>query len=118
MVSDVRCIKGPLPAGLRPGIGGVVVIHVAEQQAARRAVDDQPQILVDAHRPEVPVPRPVQLVEVHSRAAGVQLEIKGRGLDGFLLLTRQPGEAVGEGVGNAEVRGWRSDRVSAFRLDS
>ena len=33
----------------------------------------------------------------------VQLQVEGRRLDGLLLLAGQAGEAVGEGVGDAEV---------------
>jgi hypothetical protein len=66
-------------------------------------VDDQPDVAVDAHRPEVLVLRPVQLVELHPRVGGVELEVEGRGLHGLLLFAGQLGEAVGEGVGDAEL---------------
>jgi hypothetical protein len=45
----------------------------------------------------------VELVQAHARMRRVQLQIKGRGLDCFLLVTGQACQAVGEGVGYAEV---------------
>lgn len=89
----------------RPGVGVIVMTHVAEEQARTRAVDDQPDLLVDPDRPEVLVPGAVQLVELHPGARGVELEIEGGGLDGLLLGAGELGEAGGEGVGNAEVHG-------------
>ena len=35
--------------------------------------------------------------------AGLSLEVEGRRLDGLLLVAGQPGEAVGERVGDAEL---------------
>ena len=35
----------------------------------------------------------------------VHLQVKGRGLDGLLLLAGEFGEAVGEGVGDEELHG-------------
>ena len=55
------------------------------------------------HRREILVARLVELVELHPRVGGVELEIERRRLDRFLLLARQPREAVGEGVGDAEI---------------
>jgi len=52
---------------------------------------------------EVLVPRLVQLVQAHARIGRVQLEVEGGGLDGLLLLASQLGEAVGEGIGDAEI---------------
>ena len=57
---------------------------------------------LDPHRPEVLVLRLVELVELHARVGRVHLQVEGRGLDGLLLVAGQPGEAVGEGVGDAE----------------
>ena len=42
-------------------------------------------------------------MELQSRPGRIQLKVKGRGLHGILLVTGELGEAVGEGVGNAEV---------------
>jgi len=36
-------------------------------------------------------------------AGRVELQVEGYRFDGLLLVTGQPGEAVGEGVGDAEV---------------
>lgn len=45
----------------------------------------------------------IQLVETHTGAGGVQLQVKRRRLDRFLLVARQSGKAVSEGVGNSEI---------------
>ncbi len=66
--------------------------------------DDQTNIAAHAERPEVPVLGLIKLVKLHAWTRRIQLQIKGCGLDGLLLLAGQFGEAVGEGVGDAEVR--------------
>jgi hypothetical protein len=68
-------------------------------------VDDQADIAADPDRPEVLVPRRVQLVKTEARAGRVQLQVKRRGLDGLLLVAGQAGQTVGKGVGDAEVHG-------------
>ena len=42
-------------------------------------------------------------MEAETGTRRVQLQIKRRRLDSFLLRTIQPGEAGGEGIGNAEI---------------
>ena len=79
-----------------------MVIDVAEKQACVSPVDDQPDVAADTDRPEVLVLCLVELVELHARVGRVHLQVKGRGLDGLLLLAGQSGEAVGKGVGDAE----------------
>jgi len=86
-----------------PGIGLVVVVDVAEQQAARLAMHDEPDVGGDAHRPEVPVSGPVQLVKAHAGVGRVDLQIEGGGFGRLLLVAVQPGKAIGEGVGNTKV---------------
>lgn len=78
------------------------------RETARRFVNDQSDIGTHAHRPEVLVARLVELVELHSRIGRAHLQIKRRRLDGLLLVTGQPGEAVGERIGDAEFHaiGW------------
>ena len=87
----------------RPVVGLVMVVDVAEQQTGRRLVHDDRDVRIHTHRLEVLVLRFVQLVELQSRCRQIHLEVKGRGLDGFLLLSRETGEAIGEGVGDEEV---------------
>ena len=43
------------------------------------------------------------LWKLHPGIGRVELQVEGRRLDGLLLVAGQPGEAVGEGVGDAEV---------------
>ena len=47
-------------------------------------------------------------MELHTRIGGVQLQIKSRRLDSFLLVAGQFGKAVGEGVGDSELHNYRS----------
>ena len=41
-------------------------------------------------------------MEAEARPRWIHLQVKGRGLDGFLLVAGQPRKAVGERVGDAE----------------
>lgn len=88
---------------LGPRIRGVVMIDVAEHQARCRLVNDETQIATDAHGPEVRVLGLAQPVKLHSRTRGIQLQIERRRLRELLLLAGEPGQTVGEGVGDAEV---------------
>ena len=42
-------------------------------------------------------------VQLHARIGRVLLQVKGSDLDRLLFVGGQAGEAVGEGVGNAEL---------------
>ena len=90
------------PPSLGPRIGRVVVPDITEQQARGCPVDDQANIFADANRPEIRVARPVEPMKAQTRARQVQLKIKRRRLDRLLLRAVQPGEAGGEGIGDAE----------------
>jgi hypothetical protein len=90
-------------APLRPAVSRVVVIHIAEKQARFRAVDNEADVRVHPYGQEILVFRLVQLVELHPRTGRIHLQIKGRCLDGLLLLARETGKAVGEGIGNSEI---------------
>lgn len=80
----------------------VVVADIGEQQAARRAVHDQADIVVNADRPEVGVLGAVQLVDAQAGCGGVELQVERGGLHSFLFLSGQAREAAGEGVGDQE----------------
>ena len=88
---------------LCPTISLVVMIHIAEQQAGFCPVDDDAQIAIDAYRPELLVLCPVKFVKTHAWIGRIHLEIESRGLDGFLLFACEFGEAVGEGISDAEL---------------
>ena len=88
---------------LCPLIGFNAVIDVAKQQAVARLVNDDAKVAADPHRPEILAPGVAELMKTHSRVGQIQLQIKGRGFHGLLLVAGQFGEAVGEGVGDAEV---------------
>ena len=78
------------------------MVDVAEQETARRLVDDEANILIHVDRPEVLVFRPFDLVELQAGPRRVELQVEGGRLDGRLLVPGQPGEAVGECIGDAE----------------
>ena len=88
-------------AAFGPLVGSVVMIDVAEQQAALRAMDDQPDVAADTHGPEVFVFGFVELVELHARIGRIKLQVERCRLHGFLLVTGEPRETVGESVGDA-----------------
>ena len=66
-------------------------------------MDYEPDVPTDSYRPEVLVPRLVELVELHARVRWIDLEIEGRGLGGLLLVAHQPGEARCKRVGDSEL---------------
>ena len=47
----------------------------------------------------------LELVKLHPGVHRVELEVEGGGLGGLLLVAGQTHEAVGDGVGDAEVHG-------------
>src|ERR1017187_7442985 len=95
-------------------VGGVVWgVRVTEQETGLRFVNDEPDAGVYPHRPKVLVPRFVEFVEAQARTRGVHLQVKGRCFYRLLLVASEAREAVGEGVGDAEVHqrsfsSWRS----------
>jgi hypothetical protein len=66
---------------------------------------DQPDIGIDPHRPEILILGAVELVEGESRCGRIHLQVEGGGFHRLLLLGRQPRQAVGERVGDAEFHG-------------
>ena len=66
-------------------------------------MNNQPDITADAHRPEVRIPYCIQLVELHTWIRRIELQIKHRQLDRFLLTSSQLGKAICESVGDSEV---------------
>src|SRR6516165_4923568 len=95
------CLSIPAPLG--PFIGGVVMPNIAEHEARRGAMDDQADVVVDPHRPEIRVARPVEPMQAQTGRRSVQLQIERRGLDRLLLGAIEPREAGGEGIGDTEV---------------
>ena len=60
-------------ASLAPRIRAVVVVDVAEEQTRVRAMNDEPDVGVHAHRPEPLVPGLVQLVKTEAGRCGIHL---------------------------------------------
>lgn len=87
------------------------MIDVAEHQARRRPMNDQPDIAADADRPEVRIPRLGEPVKLHRWVRRIKLEIERRRLHSLLLLASQPGEAIGKGVGDSEVHSKRQPPI-------
>lgn len=79
------------------------MIDVAEKQTSSCSVDDQPEIVVDAKRPEIHVLGFIELVKAETRIRGIELQVKGCRFDSLLLLARQTREAISEGVSHTEV---------------
>jgi hypothetical protein len=52
-------------------------------------MDNQSNVAVDPHGPEILVFRLIKFVKTHSGIGGVDLQIKGRRLDRLLLVTGQ-----------------------------
>ena|GEM_PF-2747566 len=99
-----RFSDGAQSFAARPAIGVVVLSVVAQKNRVVRLVDDEPNAVVDADRPEVSVLAAVQPVKLHPRICRVHLKVKRRCFDEFLLVSCGTGEAVSEGVGDAEVQ--------------
>ena len=106
------CRMPPQPPPHRPLVRRVVMVHVAEQEARRGPVDDQPEVAADAGGPEVLVLRPLDLVQIQPRPSRVHLQVERGGLDRLLLLAGQLREAVGEGVGDAELHAYTAKQKS------
>ena len=64
---------------------------------------NQPDICIDAHRPEIRVYGTVQPMEMQPPAGRIELQVECRRLDGLLLRTGQPYEACCKGIGDAEL---------------
>ena len=75
-LDDLRCARLGVcfdAATLRPGIGVIVVSDIADQKAVLGLVDDQANVTIDPHRPEIGVLRLVDAVELKPRRGGVHL---------------------------------------------
>ena len=91
-----------LPA-FRPAVGIVVAPNVAENHIVAGAVENDAQVEANAGRPEIGVLGVGQFMHAQSGLRRIGLQVKGRGLDRFLLLIGQPPEAGGKGVCDAKV---------------
>ena len=80
-----------------------MVVYVTQRQAVLHPMHDHSDVAADADRPEIRVSCLAKFVELQPRLSRIQLEVEGGDLHSLLLVTGQLGEAVGEGVGNADV---------------
>jgi mRNA-degrading endonuclease RelE of RelBE toxin-antitoxin system len=64
---------------------------------------EEPKVPAHAHRPEVRVSRLGEPMKLHPGIGRVHLQIEGGGLDRLLLVDGEPRQAVGDGVGDAEL---------------
>ena len=76
-----------------------MVVDVAEQQTAFGSMHDQTDVEIDADGPEAVVAGFFQLVEVEAGMGGIDLQVEGGELCGFLFVIGQPRQAVGERIG-------------------
>ena len=90
-------------ATLRPPVGIVVTPDVAQDHILAGAVEDDPQVEVDASRPEIGIPGVAQPVHAQPGLGRIGLQVKGGGLGRPLLLVGQPAETRRERVGDAEL---------------
>lgn len=88
---------------LRPRIGFVVVVDIGEQQARLGLVDDDPDVAADPGRPEIRVLRLVDAMQLQTGVGRIDLHVEGRRLHGLLVLSRKPGQRVGERGGDEEI---------------
>ena len=89
-------------APFRPVIGILMMTDITDQQAARRLVHDQADIAADAHGGKIGILGAVEFVKAHAGAGRVDLQVEDRGLDRFLFLVAQLGQAVDKGICNAK----------------
>jgi hypothetical protein len=76
---------------------------IAKHQARRGAVNDESNVLAHPHRPKVWIFRLLEFVELHPGVGGIQLKVECGRFDDLLLVAGEPGEAVGERIGDSEV---------------
>ena len=88
----------------RPIVSSVVVSDVATQQTEISLVNNQADIAIDANRPEILVPSPIEFVKLQSRIGWIQLQFKGSRLDRVLFVACQFGEAVRKRVGDSKLQ--------------
>src|SRR5437867_2257951 len=89
-------------SALRPLVGFVMVIDVAEQEAFTALVDNQPDVAADPHGPEVWIFRLVQLVQLQAGSRRVELQVESGRLYGFLFVAGEAGQTVSKRVCNSE----------------
>ncbi|HRD76449.1 MAG TPA: hypothetical protein PK264_10995 [Hyphomicrobiaceae bacterium] len=89
-------------SALGPLVGIVVVIDVGEQKALRCLMDDDTDVAVDAHGPEVRVLRGIDPMKLKPWIGRIGLQIERRRFDRLLLVAREPAEGEREGIGDAK----------------
>ena len=85
---------------------------VAKQQAGLSPMNDQSNVAAHPNRPESPILRPLEFVELQAGMRRVQLEIECRCLHGLLLTAGKLGQAIGKRVRNTEFH----QSIKVFRL--
>jgi hypothetical protein len=72
-----------------PVVGGIVMIDVAEHDAALNPMEDQPDVTARASRPEVFVLDVVEPVAMQTRVGRIDLQFKRGELGSFFLFTTE-----------------------------
>ena len=79
--------------------------HVAEHHAALDPVEDQADVTAGAGRPEVFILDVVETMALQTRVGGIDLQLEGCELGGFLLFSIELVQAGLEAVGEEESHG-------------
>ena len=85
-----------------PVVGRVVMVDVTEHQAALCTMEDQPDVTAGVGRPEVFVLDVVEAVALQAWVGGIDLQLEGGELGGFLLIAIEFLKAGLEAVGEEE----------------
>jgi hypothetical protein len=72
-----------------PVVGGIVMIDIAEHQAALNPIEDQTDVTTGTGRPEVLVLDAVETVALQPRIGGIDLQLEGGEISGFLLFSTE-----------------------------
>jgi hypothetical protein len=91
------------PSPLRPGIGVIMVADIGDEEAFAGPVHDQPDIAIDARRPEIRVLALVDAMQLKTVAGRVHLQIEDARLHRLLIDTGQAVERCRESVGDQEI---------------
>ncbi|WP_246802003.1 hypothetical protein [Rhizobium leguminosarum] len=91
-----------------------MVIDVGEHDAVAGLVDDDPDIAIDPHRPEVRVLRRIDPVELEAWPVRIGLQVERRQFHLLLFVIGELGQGCGKAVGEngGHVRGSFRRRVN------
>ncbi|WP_245498883.1 hypothetical protein [Rhizobium ruizarguesonis] len=95
-----------------------MVVDIGEHDAVARLVDDNPEIAIDAHRPEVRVLGSVDPVELQAGPVRIGLQVERRQLDLLLFVIGELGERSSKAVSEDSGHQQFTLNASVFRNSS